>query len=260
MNLKICRMRWWICESLTYGWHRLDVDLTRLASDLGQARQKYICTIPSLAAYVRWWWSKWFQLGLDCNKVVFVCSRGDALIHLSKFLWNTCITMNIFHLFNRYSTDWTSLCDCLATALHHGTISKLLSPCIEYLEIDTCNLEARILFYPRSSPEIRFPPPLCSGTDLPAVCDVGSRRMTYLKISTLLQFPYPLIFPFAWDISCQPQDISLGSRETLQYFPDYYSYRRVLQKLGKNTAHYDYWRRVKKDITCHHHLCLCRCL
>ncbi len=29
--------------------------LTRLASDLGQARQKYICTLPFQAAYVRDW-------------------------------------------------------------------------------------------------------------------------------------------------------------------------------------------------------------
>ncbi len=33
---------WQIWESSPYGWHRLDVYLTRLASDLGQARQKYV--------------------------------------------------------------------------------------------------------------------------------------------------------------------------------------------------------------------------
>ncbi len=47
LNLRICRMRWWICESSPYGWHCLDANLTHLASDLGQACQKYICTIPS---------------------------------------------------------------------------------------------------------------------------------------------------------------------------------------------------------------------
>ncbi len=34
-------------ESPPQGWHLLDVNLTRLAPDLGQARQKYICMIPS---------------------------------------------------------------------------------------------------------------------------------------------------------------------------------------------------------------------
>ena len=47
LNLRIFRTRWWICESSPYGWHCLDVDLTHLVSDLGQACQKYICTILS---------------------------------------------------------------------------------------------------------------------------------------------------------------------------------------------------------------------
>ena len=51
LNLRICWMRWWICESSPYGWHCLDVGLTHLASDLGQARQKYVCTVHLWAAY-----------------------------------------------------------------------------------------------------------------------------------------------------------------------------------------------------------------
>ena len=45
VNLRICRIQWWICESSPYGWHRLDVNLTCLESDLGQARQKYHRTV-----------------------------------------------------------------------------------------------------------------------------------------------------------------------------------------------------------------------
>jgi hypothetical protein len=53
-------------------------------------------------------------------------------------------------------------------------------------------------------------------------------------------------FQFNWyfptlGISRRPRDISLaGSREISQYSPLYYSYRRALQKLGKNFAHNDY--------------------
>ncbi len=51
LNLRICRTKWRIWESSPYGWHRLDVYLTCLASDLGQARQKYVCTVHLWAAY-----------------------------------------------------------------------------------------------------------------------------------------------------------------------------------------------------------------
>ncbi len=43
--LRICRTKWQIWESSQYGWHCLDVYLTRLASELGQARQKYVCMV-----------------------------------------------------------------------------------------------------------------------------------------------------------------------------------------------------------------------
>ncbi len=40
-----CQIRWWpLCVGVStapQSWHLLDVDLTHLASDLGQARQKY---------------------------------------------------------------------------------------------------------------------------------------------------------------------------------------------------------------------------
>ncbi len=49
----------------------------------------------------------------------------------------------------------------------------------------------------------------------------------------LLQFPVQLVFPYAWDISHRPRDISLGPREISRYSPKYYSYRRALHKLGK---------------------------
>jgi hypothetical protein len=45
LNLRICWTRRQIWESSPYGWHRLDVDLTRLASDLGWMRQKYHRTV-----------------------------------------------------------------------------------------------------------------------------------------------------------------------------------------------------------------------
>jgi hypothetical protein len=61
----------------------------------------------------------------------------------------------------------------------------------------------------------------------------------------ILQFPIQLVFPFAWDASPRPRDISLGSREILLYSPLYYSYRRALQKLGKNTTHNNDWRSLK---------------
>ena len=58
LNLRICWTRWRIWESSPYGWHRLDVDLTRLASDLGRTRQKYhrtvqkyLCTVHISTAY-----------------------------------------------------------------------------------------------------------------------------------------------------------------------------------------------------------------
>ncbi len=47
VNLWICRMRWWhLVSPLPQHWHLLNVNVTRLASDLGQACQKYVCTIP----------------------------------------------------------------------------------------------------------------------------------------------------------------------------------------------------------------------
>ncbi len=51
--------------------------------------------------------------------------------------------------------------------------------------------------------------------------------------SNLLQFPVQLVFLCAWDISCHPRDISLSSREILQYSLLYYSYCIALHKLGK---------------------------
>jgi hypothetical protein len=44
---------------------------------------------------------------------------------------------------------------------------------------------------------------------------------------------HSLQFPVQLKISCQPRNLSLGSREILQYSPHYYSYCRALQKLGK---------------------------
>jgi hypothetical protein len=38
------------CSWIESGWHRLDVNLTQLASDLGQACQKYVCTVHLWAA------------------------------------------------------------------------------------------------------------------------------------------------------------------------------------------------------------------
>ncbi len=47
MNLWIYQMRWWhLVSPLPQHWHLLNVNITRLASDLGQAHQKYVCTIP----------------------------------------------------------------------------------------------------------------------------------------------------------------------------------------------------------------------
>ncbi len=52
-----CRMRWWhlrVGVSPTpQSQHLLDVNLTHLGSDLGQACQKYVCMIPFWAVFVR---------------------------------------------------------------------------------------------------------------------------------------------------------------------------------------------------------------
>ncbi len=47
-------MRWWhLVSPLTQHWHLLDVNLTRLASDLGLTRQKYRCTVHKYICMVR---------------------------------------------------------------------------------------------------------------------------------------------------------------------------------------------------------------
>ncbi len=47
MNIWTYRMRWWhLVSPPPQRWHLLNVNVTRLASDLGQAHQKYVWMIP----------------------------------------------------------------------------------------------------------------------------------------------------------------------------------------------------------------------
>ncbi len=117
-----------------------------------------------------------------------------------------------------------------------------------------------IFFFMRqSSMYLHYVEFLCNIAILPKM-PLQTKCKCSFRLRLVLQFPYQLMFPFAWDVSLWWRDISLGSREILQYFPYHYSYSRAPQKLGENSAHNDNRRRIEKKIGCCCHLCLHRCL
>jgi hypothetical protein len=84
-------MRWWhLVSPLTQHWHLLDVNLTRLVSDLGLTCQKYhcmvhkyICMVHIKAAYDKTIRMLSSLIEYDAGLVMVVCN----LCHLSFVTW-----------------------------------------------------------------------------------------------------------------------------------------------------------------------------